>query len=66
MTASEIKEAAEHKLLTFERRNPHLNRACARALTKERLAWASIVHAVDDIRAARIEFSNALIKSRNL
>ncbi len=64
MTASEIKEAAEHKLLRLGS-SKHSVKACERALKKERLAWASIVHAVDDIRAAHIEFSNAFIKSRN-
>jgi hypothetical protein len=65
MNASEIKEAAEEKLLRLERPN-HPYKACARAQKKERLAWASIISAVDDIRAAHIEFSNAFCKYRNL
>jgi hypothetical protein len=64
MTASEIKEAAQHKLLHLGSSN-HPAKACARALKKERLAWASIISAIDDIHAAHIEFSNAFVKYRN-
>jgi hypothetical protein len=65
MTAKIVAPAFKEKLLRLERPN-HPYKACARAQKKERLAWASIISAVDDIRAAHIEFSNAFCKYRNL